>query len=238
MSTKILDLERMANDAQLSAEQIASIRLSKEKGRQIALDLPQIAEYYRNKMSLQEIAEKYNIAARYNITEGISVSAVYYALSGNRGEFGVATYDGLITDPSELRKIGLEHKANSGVRGYIYGLGIHALTSEERRENGRMGGQETYESKSGLHGLTHEEKMKAGHKGGLKSTVLRGQVPWIEEKINGLSEKDYVHKLSQLPEYQRGSKVNRALIARAVNERYHDNNPVRTRKSIQKSRLK
>jgi hypothetical protein len=44
------------------------------------------------------------------------------------------------------------------------GIGIHALSPEQRKENGRKSGKMQYENKLGIHGRNREEMIEHGKK--------------------------------------------------------------------------
>ena len=98
----------------------------------------------------------------------------------------------------------------------------------------KKGGRNSYERRVGIHGRTAEQMTKDGRKGGvaggriggLRSVEARGLTLWSDE------EKEFAYQLSLSPEYQRGSKTKRELIALELNRRYHDNNKVRNSRAV------
>lgn len=61
-------------------------------------------------------------------------------------------------------KISMKAKRKSGLYCFENKLGIHALTTDERREIGRRMGEKTYKNKSGIHALTKEQRSENAKK--------------------------------------------------------------------------
>lgn len=69
-----------------------------------------------------------------------------------------------------------EQRSKAGQKCYELGVGIHALTKEERIQNskngGKKAGQKTYEKGNGVHGRTKEQMTEDGKKGAQKAKEL------------------------------------------------------------------
>jgi len=72
--------------------------------------------------------------------------------------------------------ISLECLSRSGIKVKELGVGVHALTKEQRSENGKKGGKKggtkIKELGLGIHGLTSEQHSKNGKKAGIKAKKL------------------------------------------------------------------
>mgnify|MGYP001576218157 FL=1 len=188
----------------LTREQIAAMRRSIELGLQLQIDMPEIADDYRNGTSAEEIVNRYGIIKRYSsqpgeITMEIAKKSVYYELKGHDGGFGVPAYKGLIPDEKERKRISGEHRP------------ITSNDTEVRREFHAAGGRKTLELKVGIHGRTPEQR-RNDH---LKIIDAKGEVSW-DNQI------EIAYTLSQNPEYQFQSgpykgRVNTRLIAKKLN---------------------
>jgi hypothetical protein len=64
--------------------------------------------------------------------------------------------------------ISMEAKRKSGMYCFENKIGIHAYTSEERKEIGRRNGIKNYKNKVGIHALTTEQRKEQGSKNGKK----------------------------------------------------------------------
>ena len=226
MSTKTDDLERSMSD--YTPEQLSAIRRSIKRGREIQLNIPEVAEDYSlREMSLSEIVRFRGIIETYRDTEEVAITSVFYAIHGHNGLNGTPPYKGLIADPSELERIRFKHWINLGYNMHEQGVGIHARTSEEHSEDGHSGGiisgPINYVNGVGIHALTHEQRQEHG----IQSAISRGYVPWARAVNGTVSEKERSYDLSRLPQYQRGSKADNRLIAETLNEEYHNGAPVR-----------
>lgn len=60
----------------------------------------------------------------------------------------------------------------NGIKNYENSVGIHSLSNDERVENSKKGGKKTYELGLGIHGLTTEQKRNLGSKGGIRTKEL------------------------------------------------------------------
>ena len=290
-----------ADGSSLTGEQLFAIRKAGELGKRLQEDFPEIADEYRNGMTLAKISLEYCIQELYDArTSGIARSAVRDALVGY--DFDGISYLGLIEDPEERRNIGLEHHRESGKTLYEMGKGIHGRTAEQMSEHGkalyemrkgihgrtaeqrtehsktlyemrkgihgrtaeqmsehgRKGGEAAYEMGKGVHGRTAEQMSEHGRKGGeaayemgkgihgmtteqrsensRKNVMARGFVPWVPaEETNEhyrFSEVETAFKLSQCPEYRRGTLVKGAKIADELNTLFHDGEPVRSATAV------
>ena len=120
----------------------------------------------------------------------------------------------------------------SGRKQYEKGIGMFGRTKEQLREVGFK----SYKEGKGIFGRTEEQKIqdrkKGGNKGGQKSALARGQTLVSEE------EKEYAYQLSLIPEFQhpetsRNSGFpNYILISSRINNKFHNNNNVRSTNSV------
>ena len=150
-----------ADSSSLTREQIVTIKRAAELGKRLQEDFPEIADRYRNGMTLPEISLEYCIQELYDTTSrDVARNAVRDALGGY--DFGGISYPGLIEDDEERRNIGLEHMRESGKANYEMRKGIHGLTPEQRSETSRKGGKALYETRKGVHGMTAEQQSEHG----------------------------------------------------------------------------
>jgi len=124
-----------------------------------------------------------------------------------------------------------------GKKSHELGLGVHARTREEMSEHGKKGGKRAYELGVGMFSLSKEEKRRNTRLGGKKATISKGLVPWYEEE-GDLPEIAYAHNLSLHNEYRRGSLINCRKITRRLNEVYHKGKEVRSPLSVSHSLIK
>lgn len=220
----------------LTRKQIVAIRKSLELATQLQRDFPEIADDFRNGVYTSEIVSKYNLIQRYGVSREVAQGAVYRALRGYKGGFGLDSYNGLINE-GELEKLSKEHQSRSGSYfgpiTYEKRLGIFSIPEEEMKDickkAGKIGGKKIVELRLGIHGRTLEQMSEDGK----TAVIARGQVPWEH------NEGEYAYNLSQRSAYriQKGpgkGKINTKLIAEEINEFYHNGNPVRSRVSIKK----
>ena len=215
----------------LTVEQLFAIRRAGEVGKRLQEDFPEIADRYRNGMTLPEISLEYCIQELYDTTSrDVARNAVRDALRGY--DFDEISYPGLIEDDEERRNIGLEHMRENGKANYEMRKGIHGLTPEQRSETSRKSGKTLYETRKGIHGLTPEQLSENGRKG---ATAI-GFVPWVPaEETNEhytFSEVETALRLAQCPEYRRGSLIKNAKIADELNVIFHNEGPVRTESAV------
>ena len=164
--------DQNADGSSLTGEQLVAIRKARDIGKRLQEDFPEIADRYRNGMTMPEISLEYCIQELYDVrTRKVARSAVHYALKGYH--FGGISYPGLIEDPEERRNLGLEHMRETGKANYENGLGIHGLTTEQKRENGKA----NYENGLGAHGLTTEQRRENGKANYEKRLGIHGRTP-------------------------------------------------------------
>lgn len=230
----------------LTPEQITAIKLSIELGKILRDEHPEIKNLYTiQNLSQPDIAKKLNVQEEYLIVgDNVAARGVGKALTGHRGGFGIEPYTGLITNEEELRQLKLEHimkySRQTIQREYEEGIGIFALSTEERRAAGRKGaekgavkgGKKTYEEGKGVHALSMEEKIEAGRKG----AIARGLYPYSSAEIFE------AYKLSSDPKYQNKKGRNRGpmwqKIMEYLNLTYHGGEPVRDKVSSISARIR
>ncbi|MBI2970958.1 MAG: hypothetical protein HYY37_00900 [Candidatus Aenigmarchaeota archaeon] len=112
---------------------VAAIRHAIRIGSKLAVQVPSIADDYRNGMTQPEIAEKYDIPARFGCRPLTARAAVSYALGGYEGGFDIDAYEGLISS-SELLQLARAHATDGGLKAIQNGKGMFALSTEEKRQ--------------------------------------------------------------------------------------------------------
>jgi hypothetical protein len=92
----------MAEDQEDTTRKIIAIRKTAELGRAIQIDHPEVAELYRDGMSVRQIAIKLSLMDEYG--EGLArcARAISYAVWGYSGSRQVPPYESLL--PPSLRK--------------------------------------------------------------------------------------------------------------------------------------
>ena len=155
-----------------------------------------------------------------NVTRRVAEETIYYVLHGHDHGYGIRAYPGLIQQ-SELRKI-------DSIRRKEYG-----------RKGGSAGAKTQIRQRKGIHGLSHEQKSEAGKKGAKLGLKAQGKTPYVKAEDQGywFDEIEAAYLLSIHPSYQFQHGINKGKpnyreIAQILNEVYHSNRPIRTRKSL------
>jgi len=225
----------------LDNRQQTAIRGTILAGEKIRCSHPEVALMYRDGYTLREIANSLELKTEFPNLQGQSFArAIGCAIRGHDGGFGIAPYQGLITDNSELKRLAEEHNYQSSVRLVQEGKGVHKLSIEQRRAQlisvGHLGRQVVMEKCLGVVGRAHELRVEDGR----KAAIANGYRPWIKsgEKAGvdtyfAIDEKVSAYLLSlqdrflQLPPNKRY-----AAIALELDNRYHDKDSVRTINAI------
>lgn len=161
----------------------------------------------------------------YELKRGLfALSKKQLSDCGKRGankarKMGVGIY---AMSAEQLRESRLKGGFASGYLTYQRGIGIHSLTTEERRANGCK----TRDRKLGLYAMTREELQKCSR----KAALARGEVLWSKEEIQE------AFLLSQQEEYRFGSFADNEKIAKTINEKYHEGKPVRSASTVSSAR--
>ena len=198
----------MANEKQISLEQIAAIEVSRKIGERIASDLPEIVDDYRGGSTLSEIAEKYELNEKYGIQRGRARQCLQKAI-----KILIPREERIKLKRKHLQKsfqrnyeekLGIfsfssEKLKNMGRRSYEKKKGIHAQSREEKKENARKGGRRAYELGLGVHALSSEERREFGK----KAAITTGKEPYLDE------ERNYFYELCENPKYQYESGGNK-----------------------------
>jgi len=193
----------MDNDEEVyTPEKFGAIGRSIELGRTLQLDLPEVADLYR-KYNLAQIVNILNIKSRYGVNDKVAINGVQKAIAGYDGRFKI------------------EGKDIERYEGLITDL-------EERRElrtwhktnGGRNRGLLVFSRGTGIFERTREEHFLDSREGGLNSMINQGKTPWMD------AERESAYELSLIPEYTH------RLIARELNDEYHDGNKVRWESSV------
>jgi hypothetical protein len=155
-----------------------------------------------------------------------------------------------------------EERREIGKKTYEDGKGVHGRTKEEMivhgRKAGKIGGKKSRDMSLGIHAETTEKKRERGKrlykegKGihaqsikdrrdlGSKSAISRGFVPWLKGEGFIPDEKYCTYWLSIQPKYQRiknpnKGKPNWGLVQERVNELYHEGKQVRSIPALQRA---
>ncbi|MFH0711875.1 MAG: hypothetical protein V1889_02085 [archaeon] len=199
--------------AELENSQKSAIRYAIENGKILQTQIPEIEKKYRNGNSLREIVEEHDLENKFGVCKKTAEIIVTYALKGYHGEWNMFTspsYNGLMTE-EEYAKIAEEHHIK---QGRILGEKI-----------GHKSGVLTFRKQTGVHGMTYLEK----HIGGQKGIVAQGHIPWSNDEIKTLYE------LVQDPFYKRKTQIHAQNIAKEINKKFHNGNPVRDNTSVTKA---
>lgn len=219
----------MEERKELSLEQRAAIKHAMRIGRQLQVDMPWIADEYRNGRFAREIVEEHGIIKRYNASFSVAIAAVRYAIVGYKGH-NYPEYEGLIKDNEELERLASAHHKRCGTESLEEGKGLYSRTKEEISSIAR----ELYKNKKGIHAQTKEEKKEASR----KAIMALGFTQWIEGD-NWLipPEIEYTYWLTLEPENIREKQPMKGrpdldIVKRRVNDTYHEGKPVRTKRSL------
>jgi hypothetical protein len=196
----------MKRERAIDPRKAAAIKLSIDLGRRLQQDFPQIADDYRDLMTRGEIIEKYRICGRYGISIKIAKPAVSYAMRGYNGKEKVGKhtiqrYSGLISDKNELVRIYLALREK----------GLEYMVDE----------------KIGIHAQTDEEKRIISSEGGVNNAINRGFIPWSEEELEEAQRCSQLRRYWSKKKYAGHYRVNNALIAKKLNELFHNGETVR-----------
>ena len=103
------------------------------------------------------------------------------------------------------RKGNKEGKRRSGKTAYLMKTGIHAFTTEERKELGRKSGRINFEMGLGIHSLTPEQRVENGKKGGKIAGKIVCSQRW-RCLVTG-----YIGAAGPLASYQKARGIDRSL---------------------------
>jgi hypothetical protein len=211
----------------LTNETIENTIIFKSKiGLKIKSDIPQIAEDYKNGLTLSELAVKYDIQTRYGLSSSkIAEGSVRVAIVGV--EKGPIRFEGLITDKSLLQRLNTKHKQKAagkvGALSHRDRTGIFSQTSEQLTILGRTNGELTKKQGIGIHALTKNERISTG-KMGVES---RGFTPYNREEV------DLIQELLKDPEYRlKDGRTDTNKIAATLNSKIHNGQEIRTKYTI------
>jgi len=213
--------------------QVMGLKLSIQRGKELAREHPEIADGYRHGKTLDQLARKYS--NDYDISDRVAVVSIYYALKE-------------LIPKDELRGISAQHiiagrnkgGAVTGARMLKEGLGIWAPENEKkldeaRKKGGRIGGSVAgtllYEEGRGIFALSKSDL----HNQGIRAAIARGEVPYEARKRrteSGLvSEKEYVI-------YLKSQNLRWGKIARMVNRVFGNNRKFGSIRTLYNSRWK
>jgi hypothetical protein len=103
------------------------------------------------------------------------------------------------------RKGNKEGKRRSGKNAYLMKTGIHAFTTEERKELGRKSGAMVFEMGLGIHSLTPEQRIDNGKKGGKIAGRIACSQRW-RCLVTG-----YIAAAGPLASYQKARGIDKSL---------------------------
>ena len=151
----------------LTRRQIIAITAATRLGKKLVVDHPEIADLYRAGKTLPDIVQELDILSEYDVrTSQVAEYGVRLALRGYDGGFGdlinVKSYEGLITDSEELEDLCLAHQTEGGHEAHRRGVGVHGMSTEERREIGRK----LHSDGKGIHAQTEEQYQELGRRTG------------------------------------------------------------------------
>ena len=106
------------------------------------------------------------------------------------------------------------------------GMGVTAITREQRQAIGRRSGLKQFENKIGIHAQTTEERRNCNR----KALIAQGKTPWEDNEMR------YCYELSLQDGFRRGAtRTNWEDIAIIVNKEYHEGKEVRDNRSVAKA---
>ena len=111
-----------------TSEQLGAITRGIKLGRTLTKEHPKIAELYREGNTIFTIMKELDIQSNYNVGENVAFNGVYRAITGHGGGFGLNSYEGLIPNPEEREKLGIEHRQEGGRKGGREGVIARGLT--------------------------------------------------------------------------------------------------------------
>lgn len=220
--------EKLSNDQIIAIRKICEIGLEIQK------------EHYDDLVELRlnlqrtygEIAEDLGLKDREDIwSEEAAIQVAWRAVNGSDGGFGSSVKYAGIADPNKLKEIGQSNSLIgarvAGERGRKtqkeQGLGIYAISPEDRRKNAAKGGKS----------ISPEKRLEMGR----KAAIAQGKVPYspreiFEDKII-LGELEFAMGATEAKTFQdKIGRPNWSAIACKVNEVYHGSIEVRNRTSL------
>lgn len=121
------------------AKMFSAIAISADLGKRIQRDHSEVVDMYRRFVPLSVIVKRLNLIEDYGASERIARNAIEYALRGYHWGYGVASYEGLITDVDELDEIESGYRKKTGKRLRRQKKGIFGQSKEERKRAGCAG---------------------------------------------------------------------------------------------------
>jgi hypothetical protein len=123
------------------AKRTSAVIIAAQLGRRIRQEHPEVADMYRRLISFAKIIQRLRLIEDHGVSEHIARNAVVYALQGYQWGCGAESYEGLIADPDELRRIISGYRRKTGRELRRQKKGIFGLTAEERSEVARKAAQ-------------------------------------------------------------------------------------------------
>jgi hypothetical protein len=141
--------------------------------------------YRTKKMNNAHILMKTNEYFNSHLYDGAKIRRSFFNTGENHPMYGRKHSEKSIEKMKETRSkmdkdVWRENSKQAGNRAYELGVGVHALTPEQRKDAGRKGGSisgkisgpKTYELGIGVHALTPEQRKENSKKGGNKCKEL------------------------------------------------------------------
>lgn len=196
---------------EMAAAEMHAVRLVEEHGPTLAAECPEIVEDARTITTL-EIAQKYDVAGRFGVTETIAKSIVKKAIQT------LLTAD----ERKELYSPRiLEAKRAAGQRSKEQGTALFGRSPEKKTADSQRAAAVAKEKGVGIFAMTKEQLSEAGKKAG--NAPRTGG--WFKgREIEGMDEGTYALSLLNNPEFRSPSgPPDYTKIMGAVNERYGNN---------------
>ena len=201
--------------------QLGAIKKSILLGRTLQKDFPEISRLYRSTVFIKNIVKNLNLEQTYGVNYKLAEQSVINAIYGHNGSLGIEAYDGLIST-EELAILSKIHRTKWGKETVVQKIGIFGRSFQQHSADSRRAGKSLLKKGKGIHSLTLEERQEAGRNGASR----RGFTVWTDE------ETEYAYKLSLLPQYHYGKRVNNKLIASEVNNKFHNGKSSRNPNTI------
>jgi len=217
--------------ADISGAQRRAILYAIKKGLELGNSCQWIAEEFREGKSIEKITQDERISDCFNGSRKTLYAAVRFALQGYNGNISfskIGEYSGLISKDEYLSLV-QQHNSQSTTEWnkqmQELGVGITALTREQRQEIGRRSGLKQLENRIGIHAQTLEERREAVR----LALIAQGKIPWKDD------ETKCCYELSLQDIFRKETRTNWQGIAVIVNKEYHDGKEVRNNRAVAKA---
>ncbi len=208
----------------LTPEQIYAISLSKQFGKTLQEEFPEIAQAYLAGQSTGAIAERFQLEVIYDTSPAIIQTAIYLALAGLDDEDG---YAGLLPEEKYAKareRIKKEHGSRLGNYNLETGIGIFKGDKKDQILMARKAGKKAYANP------TIKENMQLWR-------ILR----WGESHQWSDAERNRLAELLHDPSYKHFKKPHLgkpdySKIAQVLNDQFHNGENTRTPKALHEQR--